>query len=178
MSYEDRRIVDISNDINEWFHIGLDESKYKFRDFKENHGITETTKEVIPYKLREEQDEAVNKALAYKDSHQDGKFLWNAKPRFGKTLSTYDFCKKANAKNILIVTNRPAIAKSWFDDYELFFGDQYYLDGKPVDDLSEIKEILLANENSRHSVKVSNVLMGVAYVFGGVAGFLLGYGLI
>ncbi|SHL70137.1 hypothetical protein SAMN05720487_12226 [Fibrobacter sp. UWT2] len=63
-------------------------------------------------------------------------------------------------------------------DYELFFGDQYYLDGKPVDDLSEIREILLANENSRHSAKVSNVLMGVAYVFGGVAGFLLGYGLI
>lgn len=63
-------------------------------------------------------------------------------------------------------------------DYELFFGNQYYLDGKAVNDLSEIKRLLLANENSRHSVKVSNVLMGVAYVLGGLSGFLLAYGLV
>ena len=63
-------------------------------------------------------------------------------------------------------------------DYELFFGNQYYLDGKAVDNLSEIRRLLLANENSRHSAKVSNVLMGVAYVFGGLSGFLLAYGLV
>ena len=67
---------------------------------------------------------------------------------------------------------------SIYYDYELFYGTKYYLDGKAVDDLSEIKRLLLANEKSRHSVKVSNVLMGFGYVFGGVAGFLLGYGLI
>ena len=135
------------DDINEWFHIGLDESKYKFRDFKENHGITETTKEVIPYKLREEQDEAVNMVLAYKDSHKDGKFLWNAKPRFGKTLSTFDFCKKANAKNVLIVTNRPAIAKSWFDDYELFFGiESGYLFVSEVSILKNLAGVLTRQE--------------------------------
>ena len=63
-------------------------------------------------------------------------------------------------------------------DYELFYGNKYYLDGKPVDDLSEIKRLLLESENSRHYTKVSNALMGIAYVFGGVAGFLLAYGLI
>lgn len=131
------------DDINEWFYIGLDESKNKFRDFKENHGITETTKEVISYALREEQKEAVDKTLAYKDSHQDGEFLWNAKPRFGKTLSTYDFCIKTKAKNILIVTNRPAIAKSWFDDYELFFGTESgYLFVSEVGILKNLKGVL------------------------------------
>ena len=44
--------------------------------------------------------------------------------------------------------------------------------------MSEIRRLLLANENSRHSAKVSNVLMGVAYVFGGLSGFLLAYGLL
>lgn len=50
--------------------------------------------------------------------------MWNAKPRFGKTLSVYDFVKKIGAKNVLIATNRPAIANSWYSDYEKFLGRQ------------------------------------------------------
>ena len=46
-----------------------------------------------------------------------GEYLWNAKPRFGKTLSVYDFCKQVDAQTVLIVTNRPAIANSWYSDY-------------------------------------------------------------
>lgn len=43
---------------------------------------------------------------------------------FRKTLATYDLCKRLNAVNILIVTNRPAIANSWYEDYEKFLGIQ------------------------------------------------------
>ena len=50
--------------------------------------------------------------------------MWNAKPRFGKTLTTYDFIRNLNATNILIVTNRPAIANSWLDDFNRFIGWQ------------------------------------------------------
>jgi type II restriction endonuclease, putative len=49
--------------------------------------------------------------------------------RFGKTLSSYDFAKKFNAKDVLIVTNRPAIANSWFDDFDKFIdGYLFYFD--------------------------------------------------
>ncbi len=47
--------------------------------------------------------------------------------RFGKTLSSYDFAKKFNAKNVLIVTNHPAIANSWFDDFEKFIDGYYFI---------------------------------------------------
>ena len=51
-------------------------------------------------------------------------YLWNAKPRFGKTLSVYELCKRIEAQNVLIVTNRPAIANSWYSDYVKFLGKE------------------------------------------------------
>lgn len=107
---------------NEWFHITGPESRLKFYDFKMDRGILKTLGEVIPYHLRKEQEEAVSMTLEYRKNHINGEFLWNAKPRFGKTLATYDFCKKSGAKKVLIVTNWPAIANSWFDDYKKFLG--------------------------------------------------------
>lgn len=77
------------------------------------------------YVLRREQLEAVQRTYDYYSSSQEPKeFLWNAKPRFGKTLTTYDFIRKISAQNILIVTNRPAIANSWFDDFQKFISWQ------------------------------------------------------
>ncbi|WP_164966831.1 DEAD/DEAH box helicase family protein, partial [Streptococcus oralis] len=72
------------------------------------------------YTLRQEQEEAVSQTSAYIQQHPGGKFLWNAKPRFGKTLSTYDLARRIDAVNVLIVTNRPAIANSWYDDFDRF----------------------------------------------------------
>lgn len=109
----------------EWFEIAPDAAKGDYIDFTQNHGVAAGDEEaVIPYQLREEQDEAVTQALAYFHAHEHGEFLWNCKPRFGKTLSAYDLCKRLAARNVLIVTNRPAIANSWYQDYETFFGPQ------------------------------------------------------
>lgn len=109
---------------NEWFHITGSESKLKFYNFRADHGILKSQSAIILYQLRKEQEDAVNKTLTYKNNHTNGEFLWNAKPRFGKTLSVYDFCKKSNAKNVLVVTNRPAIANSWYEDYMKFLGTE------------------------------------------------------
>lgn len=77
------------------------------------------------YVLREEQNRAVEMTLDYYYSGQEPKeFLWNAKPRFGKTLTAYDFVRRIKAANVLIVTNRPAIANSWFDDFKKFISWQ------------------------------------------------------
>lgn len=109
---------------NEWFHVTGQESRIKFYDFRANHGILQSLSTVVPYQLRSEQEDAVDKTIAYKNDHENGEFLWNAKPRFGKTLSVYDFCKKSGAKTVLIVTNRPAIANSWYEDYMKFLGTE------------------------------------------------------
>ena len=87
-----------------------------------------------PYRLRPEQEAAVQQTLAYFRAHSDNDdtdeqpaFLWNAKPRFGKTLAAYDLAKRLDAKKVLIVTNRPAIANSWYDDFAKFIDGYYFI---------------------------------------------------
>lgn len=70
--------------------------------------------------LRAEQVKAINVTYDYwqnRAQFPDRNFLWNAKPRFGKTLTAYKFAEKIGAKRILIVTNRPAISDSWARDF-------------------------------------------------------------
>ena len=114
----------------EWFKIDPEKARANFMDFAVNHGVVSGDDEpaAAPYTLRDEQAEAVARTAEYFAARTNAEFLWNAKPRFGKTLSAYDLCMKLGAHNILIVTNRPAIANSWYSDYETFFGpkSKYY----------------------------------------------------
>jgi type II restriction enzyme len=75
------------------------------------------------YELRAEQQAAVDQAVAAFEAGK-GEVLWNAKPRFGKTLATYDLMRALDLRKVLIVTNRPTIANSWFDDFTRFIGHQ------------------------------------------------------
>ena len=107
----------------EWFYFNGEPLKSKdlfdlFR--KEKFSALQNDNGKIDYNLRFEQEEAVKKALEYFERSLKGEFLWNAKPRFGKTLASYDLAKQLKASKVLIVTNRPAIANSWFDDFEMF----------------------------------------------------------
>lgn len=65
----------------------------------------------------------------------------------------------------------------YYDSGLFGLGKEYYVDGKVVD-LSEVTQLLLENESSRRDANISKALMGIGYVFGGLSGFLLGYGLI
>lgn len=107
----------------EWFHVDGDTSHqyfYKFteRDFSDVQGTDGTQ-----YELRKEQQRAVDQTIDYFLNHGN-EFLWNAKPRFGKTLTTYDLVRQMNMQNVLVVTNRPSIANSWFDDFDKFIAWQ------------------------------------------------------
>ncbi|RIN91520.1 helicase [Mammaliicoccus sciuri] len=108
----------------EWFFYNgnPEKSHNDFEDFQNNK--YDQVQQKLPYKLRPEQNEAVIKTVNYINKNSGGEFLWNAKPRFGKTLTTYDLVRKINAEKVLIVTNRPAIANSWFDDFEKFIAWQ------------------------------------------------------
>ena len=133
----------------EWFQIDPNIARGNFIDFTQNHGVVseKDADAVIPYKLRDEQAKAVQKTMEYFDGRENAEFLWNAKPRFGKTLSAYDLCMKLGAQNILIVTNRPAIANSWYQDYETFFGPQSgYLFVSNVDGIKNRKFVYSREE--------------------------------
>ncbi|GAB1476192.1 DEAD/DEAH box helicase family protein [Bacillota bacterium] len=109
----------------EWFYFGSGKEiqakelfqKFVFKDYSRIQAPARGTQ----YRLRDEQADAVEATLAYmKSGREPADFLWNAKPRFGKTLAAYDFVRRGGFGNVLIVTNRPAIANSWYDDFVEF----------------------------------------------------------
>ena len=127
-----------AEDRNEWFYISPAVSKSMFNDFRQNRGILEQKEAIVPYTLRQEQAAAVAATAAYREENPGGEYLWNAKPRFGKTLSVYDLMKKIKAQRVLIVTNRPAIANSWYSDYVKFIGrESGYLFVSTVDGIKD-----------------------------------------
>lgn len=108
----------------EWFQIEGDDSQSLFQKFASRRA--EKPVDGSTYQLRQEQQEAVAKTKAY-FKNGGTEFLWNAKPRFGKTLSAYDLVVQMGFTNVLIVTNRPSIANSWADDFRKFIGWQHKL---------------------------------------------------
>ncbi len=118
------------NPKTEWFRIDGVQSLMYFQEFASRQ--YPKTMVGSSYVLRDKQEEAVQMTLDYMrktatldaDKH---KFLWNAKPRFGKTLTTYELIRRMKGDkplNVLIVTNRPSIANSWYDDYARYIGWQ------------------------------------------------------
>lgn len=134
----------------EWFYFnGTPERSIElFEAFCQDRFVDSNGKKF--YILRPEQEDAVEQTLEYaernqttdfKNPNEKAEFLWNAKPRFGKTLTTYDFMKRFGATKTLIVTNRPAIADSWYNDYKKFI-DGYYF----ISTADSIKEKTLTRE--------------------------------
>lgn len=74
------------------------------------------------FTMRPEQEEAVNKTIAYfRAAKQDApdrapKFLWNAKMRFGKTFASYELAKRMGMKKVLVLTFKPAVEAAWEED--------------------------------------------------------------
>ncbi len=113
---------------SEYFHVDSNVALNYFNYFVNFNHV-----EYDDYKLRPEQEEAINKTLKYFQEGGD-RFLWNAKPRFGKTLAAYELIKRAGYKNVLVVSNRPSISNSWAQDYGKFFskeGNQVFISDTP-----------------------------------------------
>jgi len=103
----------------EWFHTDPLSSFKMFGDFATRRLTFYSDR--LTYELRGEQQRAVKMTKEYFEAGGRD-FLWNAKPRFGKTLSSYDLVDSMGLKKVLIVTNRPSIANSWAEDFRKFFG--------------------------------------------------------
>lgn len=103
----------------EWFHADGGQLLQYFNAFA-NRTLTESA-ERCTYDLRKEQQDAVRMTMQH-FKNGGTKFLWNAKPRFGKTLTSYDLIRQMGFTKVLIVTNRPSVANSWADDFHKFIG--------------------------------------------------------
>ncbi len=107
----------------EWFHINKSLSNEYFTEFASRGLINDDKSDYFP---RDEQADAVRITREYFEN--GGKeFLWNAKPRFGKTLTSYELIQQMNIQHVLVVTNRPSVANSWADDFAKYIAwrDKY-----------------------------------------------------
>ncbi|UUM61267.1 DEAD/DEAH box helicase family protein [Streptococcus suis] len=165
----------------EWFYFNghPEKANHLFDQFVRHDYAGYQPGEQVDYQLRQEQEEAVQQTLTYIRTNQDARkkeFLWNAKPRFGKTLATYDLIKRLNCDRVLIVTNRPAIANSWFDDFHKFIaGTTSYkfvsesdsLKGRPALSREDFHKLLFTEEDAKEIAFLSlQDLKGSKY-FGG-----------
>lgn len=53
-------------------------------------------------------------------------FLWDAKMRFGKTLTALEVAKQMKYSKVLIITHRPEVADDWFKDFNFLFNGTDY----------------------------------------------------
>lgn len=74
-----------------------------------------------PIVFRPEQEEAIGKTL--KQFKTGSRMLWNAKMRFGKTLSALQVVKKSGFAKTIIVTHRPVVDDGWYEDFQKIFYD-------------------------------------------------------
>lgn len=70
--------------------------------------------------FRAEQTEAITKTI--KRFKKGGKrMLWNAKMRFGKTLTSLEVVRQMEFHRTLIITHRPAVNDEWHNEFGLIF---------------------------------------------------------
>ncbi|MDD6654219.1 MAG: Eco57I restriction-modification methylase domain-containing protein [Treponema sp.] len=139
-----RKIFDTEHKANEWFYTDLETVKKAIAAAKEGRtslNANEITKGRSPVIFRPEQTEAIEKTIKqFKKSGGSHQMLWNAKMRFGKTLSTLEVVKRMNYNRTLILTHRPVVDSGWFEDYGKIFYDRndfYYFSKKNGGDPTE-----------------------------------------
>lgn len=110
---------------DEWFCCDLETAKRAIAAVKEGRKAlkgSEISVDQSPIVFRPEQREAIDKTL--KQFRKGNQMLWNAKMRFGKTLSALQIVKeRGDFRRVLILTHRPVVDKGWFEDFQKIFYD-------------------------------------------------------
>lgn len=120
-----KKVFDTVNKANEWFITDLETVKRAIAAVKEGRSSlssVEVTQEYSPIVFRPEQQEAINKTK--KQFKKGNQMLWNAKMRFGKTLSALQVVKDMEFQRTLILTHRPVVDAGWFEDFGKIFYDR------------------------------------------------------
>lgn len=114
------RQLNAGEDRNEWYKCDLPAVKAAVLSVQTGSDNEESR--IYNFPMRPEQEEAVEKTIAYfksayeENSGRTPKFLWNAKMRFGKTFASYQLAKKMGLKRVLVLTFKPAVQTAWRED--------------------------------------------------------------
>jgi len=120
-----RKVFDKENKANEWFVTTLDVVKRAIAAVKEGKESLlpgEVAHGRSPIVFRPEQREAIEKTK--RQFRKGNQMLWNAKMRFGKTLSALQVVKDMDFQRTLILTHRPVVDSGWFEDFGKIFYDR------------------------------------------------------
>ena len=103
----------------EWFETDLETAKQAIKAVKEGKKSIDAPSSnnlKVNIVLRPEQKDAIKKTERAFKKHDE--MLWNAKMRFGKTISALQLVKDEQYKHVLIMTHRPVVDDGWFNDFQ------------------------------------------------------------
>lgn len=104
----------------------------------------------IPISFRPEQKEAISKTV--KQFKKSPRMLWNAKMRFGKTLSALEVVRRCQFKKTVLITHRPVVDDGWHEDFGKIFTkeDKYRYGSKKSGIEIQDLEKSFKNENKNY----------------------------
>lgn len=109
----------------EWFETDLATVRRAIAAAKEGRGSltgSEVSQGMSPIEFRPEQRTAID--MTVRRFRHGNDMLWNAKMRFGKTLSALQVAREMGVRRTLILTHRPTVNTGWFDDFRKIFYDR------------------------------------------------------
>jgi hypothetical protein len=111
----------------EWFEVDLPTVKRAIAAVKGGaKNLSGTGSDIAsPIVFRPEQEKAID--MTVKVFGKSNRMLWNAKMRFGKTLSALEVVKRMGFRKTIIMTHRPVVDDGWYGDFGKIFheGDGY-----------------------------------------------------
>ena len=110
---------------DEWYCCDLETVKKAIHAVKQGKSSlhpSDVSQNKTPVLFRPEQRDAIDKTI--KRFKKGNQMLWNAKMRFGKTLSALQVIKEEGFSRSLILTHRPVVDSGWYDDFKKIFYDR------------------------------------------------------
>ena len=117
-----KKVFDTVKGANEWYCCDLETAKNAIRAVKSGQTSLkpgDISTEQTPIVFRPEQTKAIEQTI--KQFRKSNQMLWNAKMRFGKTLSALEVVKREEFTRTLILTHRPVVDEGWFEDFNKIF---------------------------------------------------------
>ena len=110
----------------EWYRIDKATAIESIDAVKKNYANLSNSDvtEFIPIIFRPEQKEAIDRTV--KQFKKGDRMLWNAKMRFGKTLSALEVIRQCKYKKSIILTHRPVVNDGWYEDFTKIFHSTGY----------------------------------------------------
>lgn len=117
-----KKVFDTVKGANEWYCCDLETAKNAIKAVKNGQTSLkpgDISQDQTPIKFRPEQEKAIN--MTIKQFQKSNQMLWNAKMRFGKTLSALEVVRQQDYKRTIILTHRPVVDEGWFEDFNKIF---------------------------------------------------------